>query len=176
MRLSKVATRSAIAALMACVLSLACGGDDSTGPSGSNGGSFYVRFRANGSQVEFNAANNVFTTIDKVGNEFHFGTSGVSPTTGNSVSLAVLDVSAITTTTYTGFTVVNNSGGFRMAQIMYTVGGVQYENTDPNQDNRITITEITATTVKGTFSGTVKASGRPSLSITNGEFFSQRIN
>jgi hypothetical protein len=175
MRLAKI-TPPITALLFCTALALGCGGD-SSGPdnSGNQGGEFYVRFRANGTQEVFNLPNNVLTTFDKIGSEFHFGTAGVAAN-GNSISLAIFDVVAITTASYAGFTTVNSSGGYRLAQILYTVGGVQYENTDANQDHRITITEITPTTVKGTFSGTVKATGRASISITNGEFLSRRIN
>ena len=177
MRFAKITLRTTVTALVFCsALTLGCGGD-STGPdSGQNqGGEFYVRFRANGTQVVFNLPNNELATFDKIGSEFHFGTSGAAAN-GNNISLAVFDVAAITTASYVGLTTVNSSGGYRLAEILYTVGGVQYENTDANQDHRITITEITPTTVKGTFSGTMKASGRPNISITNGEFYTKRIN
>jgi len=45
-----------------------------------------------------------------------------------------------------------------------------------NPVTSITITEITSTSVKGTFSGTVKASGKSDISITNGEFYVWRAN
>ena len=64
---------------------------------------------------------------------------------------------------------------FTLGQISYTIASIGYSNPDPNNDVRVAFTEITATTVRGTFSGTMKSTGRPNLSIS-GEFFAKRLN
>jgi hypothetical protein len=51
--------------------------------------------------------------------------------------------------------------------------GINPNGPETVSDNQVTITELTSTTVRGAFVGTVKAAGRPSISISDGEFYAR---
>jgi hypothetical protein len=119
----------------------------------------------------------VHGAFNQVAGEYVFTADGVAEDgsiTGGSVILGAQDVVPITTRTYGTFQVVGT--GWTVGQILYSIGGTQYSNEDSPNDIRVTITEISSTAVKGTFAGTVKANGKPSISITGGEFNVKRVN
>ena len=180
MRASPIAARLVLGAVtFSATLSLGCKGSTDAGDGGTQTSGFLIRFRANGSQTEYRGQGGVFASFGQLGSQSSFNIAAVSDAgsvSGGSINVGIIDAAPITTATYTGFQTVGPSGGFRFAQILYNIGGFEYSNTGAGSDNTITITEMTPTTVRGTFSGTVRAQNRPSISITNGEFFAKRIN
>jgi hypothetical protein len=167
--------RSALSiATAVCVLLAACG-DGSTDPD-DGAGQFFVRYQANGAQIEYRDPLLIHAVFTTVGSQNVFAVEGVSPDgtiTGSSVNVSVMDVSPITVRSYVGFQI--GAAGITSASILYRTGGFEYSNTT-NSDNRVTVTEITPQYVRGTFSGTTRATGRPNVAITNGEFYVQRVN
>lgn len=164
--------------LLALVSALGC--SSSTDSTSTNGSTYFIRFTANGTQYEYHdqLAFPISATFIHTGNEYNAVVAGESDnvaTTGGTISLGAFDVVPITTKTYGALQPVGTSGGFTLGQITYTIGGVGYSNMDASNDIHVTFTEITATTVRGTFSGTLKSSGHPNVSIT-GEFFAKRLS
>jgi len=54
--------------------------------------------------------------------------------------------------------------------------GTLYTQGSANPIANVIISEISPTTVRGTFNGTLKADGKPDVLITQGEFFVWRAN
>lgn len=134
---------------------------------------YYVRFNASGQKVEFKVHGSLVAAFGQSGSNHNAVFTGYDAT--SNISLQVFDNKAITTATYTGYTLSDSS--FIGALIGYTdKSGTLYMQDALNPVTSISISEITATTVKGTFSGTVKASGKTDISITNGEFYVWRAN
>lgn len=158
----------------------ALGCSSSTDANGKSSSPYYIRFTANGTQSEYHDqfAFPISASFARTGTEYTAivaGQSDAVATTGGTITLGAMDVAPITTKSYGALQTVASNGGFTLGQISYTIGSIGYSNPDPNNDVHVTFSEITATTARGTFSGTLKSSGRPNLSIS-GEFFAKRIN
>ena len=160
---------------VAALIATACKSSTDAGDSQqTSSGTYYVRFKANGAQIDYSSDTWVNAAIAKTGPEYFFvGASTPAGSVGEgSMSVSVFDPSPITTTTYSGgLTPVGTTGAYTLPQLSYVTGSSTYTSSN---DARITLTEITSTTVKGTFQGTVSTTGKPSISITNGEFFAKR--
>jgi hypothetical protein len=150
-----------------------CGGSSGTGPDDDqNPNGHYIRFKADGVQKEYTDDLLVYAFFTQVNPEYVFAGEGVGAggsITDGSISLSAMDVAPITTKTYGSYQL--SGSGWTVGQILYRIGGVQYETSDVPSDVRVTLTQIGASEVRGTFSGTVKATGRPSIAISAGEFF-----
>lgn len=172
--------RTALGALVLLTVA-ALGCSSSTDATGKSSSPYYIKFTANGTQSEYHdqiafpiSASFAHTGIEYTG--VVAGQSDAVATTGGTITLGVMDVAPITTNkSYGALQTVSANGGFTLGQISYTIASAGYSNPDPNNDVHVAFTEITATTVRGTFSGTLKSSGHPNLSIS-GEFFAKRIN
>ena len=157
----------------------AVGCGSATDSTNSQQSTYFIRFKANGTQYEYHdvIANPVVASFAKVGPEYSFIASGVSAsgvTSGGGITLNAFDVSPITTKTYGAFQGAGT--GYTVGQILFQLGTGSYDNTDPNSDVRVTLTQITATEARGVFSGTVTSASHGSVVITNGEFFAKRIS
>jgi hypothetical protein len=143
----------------------------STGP---NANGHYLRFDANGSQLNFTIESSLAAAFAHAGNEYNALMTGFDAT--SNLSLQVFDGAAITTKQYTGYQFTG--GAFVGVLITYqpSAGLVYSSVATANSDAVITITELTATDVKGTFSGTLKKAGQPDIVATNGEFSLHRAN
>lgn len=154
------------------IVALGCGGSsDSTGPGGSG---YFVRFRAGGEQVSYTLQNSLLMTFSNSGSQYVGIVSGFDPS--SNVNLQVYSNSAITATTYSGY---NVSGGSLVGALVgyHPAGGTLYTSSSSSGVTAtVTITELTATTVRGTFSATLYAAGKPDVSVTNGEFHVPRYN
>jgi hypothetical protein len=157
--------------LAAGLLSAGCSSSDSTGP-GDNNGEYYFRFKANGTQVSFTTQSSLLATFAQAGSQYNGVFTGFDATTNAHVQ--VYDGAPISTKTYTGYNVVGTAfvgaliGWDDDTGTLYTAGSGDVRT--------VTITSLTDTYVQGTFSGTVSAAGKPSISITNGEFKLPRFN
>jgi hypothetical protein len=173
--------RTALGALvLLTVAALGCSSStDAT--TGTNNSPYFIKFTANGTQSEYHdqIAFPIAASFAHTGIEYTAVVAGQSDavaTTGGTITLGAMDVAPIATNkSYGALQTVGTGGGFTLGQISYTIASIGYSNPDPNNDVRVAFTEITATTVRGTFSGTLKSTGRPNLSIS-GEFFAKRLN
>jgi hypothetical protein len=97
------------------------------------------------------------------------GESSAGSEVASSFNVSVFDVTPIEARSYVGYQTV--TGGFTSAGLTYRTGGIEYSSNVSDADNRVTVTEIATAYLRGTFSGTVRAPGRPEVVITNGEFY-----
>ena len=140
-----------------------------------NGGAeqYAITFKANGSLVELKLQGSLVAAFAQAGTVFNgvfTGSDGVS-----SVSLQVYDNKTISETTYSEYQIVGTS--VIGSLINYNMAdGTGYSQGSVNPNVTIMVTEITDTTVRGNFNATVKATGKPDISITDGEFFIWRAN
>lgn len=141
-----------------------CSKDESDG--------YYIRFRANGELVEFTNQLILLAGFGTNG-EIYTGTiSGANDATSN-IGLQIYNNAPILEGTYSGY--VGMSGviiGYleKSSGILFSSGG------GPNVDATVVITEITETTVKGTFRGKIMATGQPDIIVTDGSYFVRRSN
>jgi hypothetical protein len=166
----------------AAILALLAGCSSSTDSTGSQSGADFIRFQASGAQIQFQdqPTSPVAATIAAIGSESSLnvtGQSAFSASPFSNIQITVIDPSPITTKTYGAFQPVGTSGAFTSAIISYNVGSVGYDNTaaGTGSDVQVTITEITSTTVRGTFSATVKTKAGAVVAISGGSFLAKRI-
>jgi hypothetical protein len=134
---------------------------------------YYVRFNANGEKIEFTVQGAVVAAFGQSGSQYNAVFTGYDANTN--ISLQVYDNKSIAPATFTGYTL--SGSNFVGALIGYQdKTGTLYTQGATNPNSIITITEITSAAVRGTFSGTVKATGKSDISITNGEFYVWRAN
>lgn len=144
---------------------------DDKGDNASDG--YVMKFKVNGSQVVLNSQPSLVAAFANTGAIFNGVFNGSD---GASIMiLQVYDNKAISQTTYSGYKLVGSS--FVGAIISYSdASGTGYAQGSANPDTKVTISEITTTTVSGTFSATLKSAGKPDIDITDGEFFVWRAN
>jgi hypothetical protein len=166
--LPSISTLSRAALLVSIAVMAACGGSDKN-PTGPGGSTYYLRFKANGTQVNFTAQASLYAAFAQAGAQYNMIGTGYTATSNSNIQ--VYNNSPVVVGTYSGYNI--NGGALVGALVGYQDdGGVSYTN----QSATITISEITSTTVRGTFSGVVEANGHPDITITNGEFRLQRAN
>lgn len=156
-------------ALAGSLLFTGCGGSDSTGPGDS--GAWYLRFKANGAQVSFTLQTSLLATFSNAGVQYVGIVTGYDATANTNLQL--YDNASITTKTYSGYAA--SDGAIVGALIGYEdAAGTNYVSTS-NQVSVI-VTELTGTTIKGTFTAVLSAVGKPDLTVTEGQFFVPRYN
>ncbi len=137
---------------------------------------YYIRFRANGELVEFKNQLILTAGFGQSG-DLHTGTISGANDADSNVGLQIYNNAPILAGTYSGYGV---SGGAvvgviigykeKSSGVLFSSGG------GPNVDATVVITEITETTVKGTFHGKIMATGQPDIVVTNGSYFVRRAN
>ncbi len=139
----------------------------------TSGDGYVMRFYVDGSKVEFTGQGSLVAAFAQSGTIFNAVFTGY--TANSNMGLQIFDNKAIGATTYSGYGIVGSSIVGVLISYEDTDGTVYTQGTGTT-DATITISEITDTTVRGTFSGTLKANGKPDIKITNGEFFVWRAN
>jgi hypothetical protein len=154
-------------------LILGCGGgSESTGPGGS--GDHYLRFQANGAQVSYTEQSSLLMTFSNSGTQYVGIVSGFDAT--SNANLQIYANAAISTGTWSGY---NLSGSALVGALIgyHPAGGVLHTSGGTGVVTAsVTISEITGTTARGTFTATLRAAGQPDITVTNGEFFVPRFN
>jgi glutamate synthase domain-containing protein 3 len=145
-----------------------CKKDDAT-----DDGKYFIRFNANGSKVEFTVQGSLVAAFGQAGTQYNAVFTGGDA--ASNISLQVYDGKAIAAGTFSGYTI---TGGAVVGAIMgYSDNsGTLYTQGSVGSNASITISEITTTTVRGTFSGTLKASGKTDIVVSQGEFYVWRAN
>lgn len=159
---------NALLALAAVVLLLNSCKKDQTG----NGG-YVMKFDVNGTTVEFTGQASLSAAFSSSGNQYLGVFTGYDAT--SNMSLQIYDNKSIVAGSFSGYTIA----GGALTGILITYqdhGGTVYNSATTNPDAVVNISEITSTTVRGTFSGTMKSAGKPDISVTNGQFFVWRAN
>lgn len=138
-------------------------------------GEYYLRFKANGTLVEYTNQLGLTAGFGQNGNQ-HVGTiSGWNDGSSN-FSVLLYNLEPISETTYSGYTVsAEGTVGVLFAHKEKETGVLFSSGADAEFDATTTIMEITDTDVRGTFKGKVKAAGHPDISVTEGSFFVKRV-
>jgi hypothetical protein len=155
--------------LVLLVVAVSVAGCDSNDPET---GPFFVRFTASGSQVQFNTVNTIWGAFGSSDSQ-HNGVF-TAFTESSNISIQVYDRSPIVEATYSGYSI--DQGALIGMLIAYqNPAGVTFTSgATPSADTRVVITQISTTAVRGTFQGTLRATGQPDLVVTGGEFHVQR--
>jgi hypothetical protein len=149
---------------------LSSGCSTSTSPNGSG---YFLHFQANGTTVAYTAQPSLLVAFGHAGTQYNALITGFDAT--SNMSVQVFDGAVIAKGTFSGYGVVGSA--FVGALITYQdASGTVYVSTDQATDAIITITDLTATTMSGTFKGRLKVAGHPDIVVTNGEFFVKRAN
>lgn len=169
----RVSRRGVVRAGMLVVAGLVlggCKGSDSTGPNDST---YYLRFKANGSQVSFTLQGSLLVTFSTSGSQYVGIVSGFDAV--SNANLQLYSNATIGKATYSGYTV---SGGALVGALIgyQDATGTLYTSAGATVEASITVTDLTGTTMRGTFSGRLKATGKPDVVVTEGEFFVPRYN
>ena len=165
-------TRRTLAGLiLASVLVTGCGGGNTTGTSGG----YYLRFQTPSGQVNFTSQPSLMAAFSQAGNQHTMLVTGYDATANFSIS--VFDGAAITQKTYSGNDINPALGALVGVQLTYQdASGTVYSIGSGTVIQTVTISNITSTTVTGTFSGTLRSTGHADLLISNGQFLVQRAN
>jgi hypothetical protein len=138
-------------------------------------GEYFMRFKANGTLVEYTNQLGLSAGFAQSGNQYVGTISGWNDASTN-FSLLLYNQAPITESTYSGYAVsVNGTVGVLFAHKEKESGDVFSSGVTADYDARVTLSEITETGVKGTFSGLIKAAGHPDITITEGSFFVKRV-
>lgn len=141
----------------------------------ADAGEYYMRFKANGNFVEYTYQLGLTAGFAQSGNQYVGTISGMDDASSN-FSLLLYNLAPISETTYSGYAVsVDGTVGVLFAHKEKESGAVFSSGVTADYDARVTLSEITETGVKGTFSGIVKASGHSDMNITEGEFYVKRV-
>ena len=182
--------------LVAFTLSRCKKSGDSNSTGSGNSGSYYVKFKLNGISVEYDSqpiAELSYSGSDGLYSATLVAYSNVNAGTKDAITIIVYSDNAIAANTpYNDPAKATETGGEPVPQstvFWYDSTGAGYLSAGEFADaggnipiagmvanSRLTITELTSTDLKGTFSGTVYNSGDFSESnvITDGEFYLKR--
>ncbi len=146
-----------------------CAKDDETP------GEYYIRFKANGNSVEYTYQLGLTAGFAQSGNQYVGTINGMDDASSN-FSLLLYNNAPITESTYSGYDVsVEGTVGVLFIYKEKESGVVFISGVTDDYDTRVTLSEITETGVKGTFSGVVKATGHPDITISDGSFFVKKV-
>lgn len=164
-----------LAALLVLTLGgiAACGKDSGTGP---DNGSYYYRFDANGTRITFTQQASLVAAFGEAGNQRDLVITGYDADSNSAVQ--IYDNAQIGTGTWSGYNVDIGTGTLIGVIMHYrdASGTLYQQDTSTQSTDKVTITDVNATSVRGTFSGHLKAAGKPDLTISNGEFYVKRVN
>lgn len=137
-------------------------------------GGYLMKFDVNGKTVEFTTQASLVAAFSNTGSQYLGVFTGYDA--NSNMSLSVFDNKAIVPGTFSGYSVSNGALVGILITYQDDSGTVYVQSTTTSSDAVINISEITATTVRGTFSGTLETSGKQTISVTNGQFFVWRAN
>ena len=132
---------------------------------------YEMSFKANGTLVDYKTEGALVATFTNTDNQFLGVFSGYDA--NSNMGLQVYSDAAISEMSYSGYT----TSGFVLVGVLMgyqDTSGTLYSQA--GSDVVINISKITDTSVSGTFSGTLKASGKADMVITDGKFTVKRYN
>jgi len=153
--------------LMITVVLSSCKKDDPE----ENGGAYEMSFTANGTKVKYTTQGALVASFANSGSQFLGVLTGYDANTN--LHVQVYDDEAIVAGTYSGYSA---SGGVLTGVLIGYKDGTGTSYTQAGGDIVVTISSITETSASGTFIGTLKASGKPDMVITDGKFTVQRFD
>lgn len=132
---------------------------------------YEMSFYANGTKVVYTVEGALVATFSNAGDQFLGIFSGYD--VNSNMGLQVYSNTEISENSYSGYT----TSGFVLVGVLIgyqDTSGTLYSQA--GGDVIIDVASITDTSVSGTFSGTLKASGKPDMVITEGKFTVKRFN
>ena len=133
---------------------------------------YEMSFKANGTLVDYKTEGGLTASFNKTDNQYITIFHGEDA--NSFINLSIYDDKPTSETSYSGYSVLNSSITYGVF-IGYTDdSGTIY--TQAGGDIIITVNSITTDSASGTFSGTLNASGKPELVITDGKFTLKRYN
>ena len=151
----------------------ATGGCDSSEPEADEEG-YYFRFDANGARVEYSLQSTLLGSFGQSGTQYVVIFTGATP--ASNVGLQVYSNVPIEERTYSGYGITNGAVVGVIFHYQDPSGTVYTSGSPPDAGTSLTVTDLTATDVRGTFQGRLSAPGQSDLTITNGTFFVRRNN
>lgn len=138
---------------------------------------YFIRFNANGQLNKFTPEYILSGNLSEYNAQY--SASIIGKNTTSSIIIHALDNKTIIEKSYSGYVMIQatpQTPAYNIgADIFYHGGdGIMYTSPLSNSDVTIKIEKITPTTIRGTFNGTLKFSGKPDLVITNGKFHVER--
>lgn len=163
-------TKMAIAFLILITTALSC--SKSSDDEDDKNGVYVITFEANGILQKFTSDH--FPIGDFHDNGTQYSGLFKANQSASSIGIQVYDNKPITEKTlYKGYAVTQatQTPAYAIgATLVYKEGQNTYVTPYVNPDVTVKIEKITTTTATGTFSGTLKSSGKPDVIITNGKF------
>ncbi len=136
-----------------------------------SGVTYEMSFMANGTKVVYTLEAALVATFAEEGDQY-LGTF-VGYDSDSNMDIEVFDSQAISKKEYSGYT---TSGTILVGVLMSYDDSTGTLYSQAGDDVVVTITSIAYASISGTFSGTLKASGKPDMVITDGKFTVKRIN
>jgi len=140
----------------------------------SSNGDLVIRFKANGTTVRYTNQPTLLFTAASSGNQYLAIISGFNDASSN-LSLTLYSDSPIDKDTYSGYSVVDIVKGVVIGYLDPKTGAT-FTSGGANVNATVTISDMNATTVRGTFQGVLKNNQHADITITDGEFIVKRNN
>lgn len=169
-------TKMAIFALVLILATTSCSKSSDDEEEG-NGNGYFISFKANGTSIEYKPDDFMVASFVDDGTYFLATFAGVGRS--SAIQFQAHDHTAIVEKEYSGYFVkqATQTPAYVIgASISFSQLQVTHSTPDKDPDVNVTIDEITATTVRGSFSGTLKSKGKDDVNITKGKFFIPRNN
>jgi hypothetical protein len=148
----------------------ACSKDDA-----DKGGNYVVRFKANGTLITYTLQSVLLYQTTSAGDQYLASITG-SNDVSNNIGLLLYDDAPIGEGTYLNYIVEDQIVKGVLIAHLDASTGVVFSSGAIDAEASVTITEMNATTVRGTFQGVVKHDQHDDIAITEGEFFVKRVN
>ena len=132
---------------------------------------YEMSFMANGEKVVYTLQAALVATFSNTGDQYTGAFVGSD--SNSNMELQVFDNQDISKKAYVGYT---TSGTILVGVLMSYTDRIGTLYSQAGENVVVTITSIAYASVSGTFSGTLKASGKPDMAITDGKFTVKRIN
>lgn len=172
--LNKSATYLMLGFAIIALLMGSCSKDDEDDEEEGGGNGYKITFKVDGVSKEFADADfpphGSFTDNGK-----QYSGSFIATGRASSVGFQVYDTKAIVEKDYSGYVITPTTGQNSLygAVVSYADGQLSYSSQSlTNPTVQVKITEITATSVRGEFSGTLKLqNGSANVTISDGKFY-----
>lgn len=167
--------------LLSLTIILALAGCSKKGSNGPGSGDYYFKFTAGGQSYNYTANSYAtFSTSDDIYLAGIGGFEDMSVGTKNVASVLLGSLNTITQSTYSGLVYPGTAGNTPKIFFSWIDGnGKTYSSLyQDNATNTVTISQLSSSSVKGTFSGKiydVSSSGSAGIAYS-GEFYVKRVN
>jgi len=165
--------------LLTCLmifLAVSCKKDEEDDPKETGGNTeYYIRFKADGTDHVIDDQPALLATFSSASSQYISNITGSDGTKNTGFTIQLFDGTPIRDTVYTGYE--NKGTYYNGALLSFSSNDSKSYGSGYPSDAYVTVDTLTATYIKGTFSGTVRElTGTGTLSITEGKFYVKRVN